>query len=153
MIRQSHMNQSRLSPMNNCCLFTRWQAAPKPSDTCTSHPAVWHMWTSHTRTHTHTQKHLTLPCHTLISINTFFKVTIHNVFCPHLHPTLLLLLWHLRLPLCLERIHNDRRACQLRNNPSILISQKGIMRVITYIVIQVNSLARTWLNALPGDKQ
>lgn len=27
------------------------------------------------------------------------------------------------------------------------------MRVITYIVIQVNSLARTWLNALPGDKQ
>lgn len=57
-------------PTNNCCLFTRWQAAPKPGDTCTLHPAVWHMWTSHTHVHTHTHadahtlKHLTLSCHT-----------------------------------------------------------------------------------------
>lgn len=43
-------------PTNNCCLFTRWQAAPKPGDTCTLHPAVWHMWTSHTHVHTHTRR-------------------------------------------------------------------------------------------------
>lgn len=42
---------------NNCCLFTRWQAAPKPGDTCTLHPAVWHV--NLTQTHTYTQKHLT----------------------------------------------------------------------------------------------
>lgn len=54
------------SPSNNCCLFTRWQAAPKPGDTCTLHPAVWHMWTSHKHMHTHGNiSHLTLPCHTL----------------------------------------------------------------------------------------
>lgn len=46
------------SPKNNCCLFTRWQAAPKPGDTCTLHPAVWHMWTSHT----HAQRNIS-PCH------------------------------------------------------------------------------------------
>ena len=51
------------SPKNNCCLFTRWQAAPNPGDTCTLHPAAWHMWTWHT--HTHTQKHL--PSHLSMS--------------------------------------------------------------------------------------
>lgn len=41
------------SPTNNCCLFTRWQAAPEPGDTCTLHPAGWHMWTSQ-QAHTYT---------------------------------------------------------------------------------------------------
>lgn len=56
------------SPKNNCCLFTRWQKVWKPGDTCTLHPAAWHMWTSLSHTHTNAHRifsHLTLPCHTL----------------------------------------------------------------------------------------
>lgn len=84
------------SPKNNCCLFTRWQAAPKPSDTCTLHPAAWHMWTSHTNVHAETP-HLVLshPPHNLHQH--IFQGC--NMFSPS---------WHLCLPLCCERIHNVR---------------------------------------------
>lgn len=120
------------SQTNNCCLFTRWQAAPKPGDTCTLHPAVWHMWTSHKHTHIHTEtSHLAMshpPHNPHFSITTFLKVTIHNVF--RSPPP-----WHLCLPLRFERIHMERHSCQLSKNLSILISQKGIMGLITYIVI------------------
>lgn len=40
------------SSVNNCCLFTRWQAAPKPGDTCTLLPAVWQN-ANVTHTHAH----------------------------------------------------------------------------------------------------
>lgn len=116
------------SPKNNCCLFTRWQAAPKPGDTCTLHPAVWHMWTSHTHMQRETS-HLAMshpPHKPTLSIIMFLKVTIHSVFRPP---------WHLRLPLCFERVHIKRHSCQLSNNLSFLISQKGIMRLITYTLI------------------
>lgn len=120
------------SSTNNCCLFTRWQAAPKPGDTCTLHPAVWQN-VNVTNTCTYTQKHLKIsPCHVTpspyptLSITTFVKVTIHTMFWPP---------WHLRLPLNFERILTERHLTQLSKNLSTLISQKRIMRLITYIVI------------------
>lgn len=119
-------------PSNNCCLFTRWQAAPKPGDTCTLHPAVWHMWTSHKHKHAHGNiSHLTLPCHTLpithpLHHHVYTKVTIHNILRPP---------WHSRLPLGCEMIHMERHLCQISKNLSVPISREGIMRLINYIVI------------------
>lgn len=123
------------SPTNNCCLFTRWQAAPEPGDTCTLHPAGWHMWTPQ-RAHTYTPRtsHLAVshPIEKKKKIPTpspspcFLKVTIYTMcFGP---------LWRLRVPRRSERIHTERHLCQMSKSLSILISQKGIMRLITYIV-------------------
>lgn len=81
------------SPTNNCCLFTRWQAAPEPGDTCTLHPAGWHMWTPQ-RAHTYTPRtsHLAVS-HPIdkkknphpFSITVFSQgYNIHNVFWPPL---------------------------------------------------------------------
>lgn len=56
----------------------------------------------------------------------FLKVTIYTMcFGP---------LWRLRVPRRSERIHTERHLCQMSKSLSILISQKGIMRLITYIV-------------------
>lgn len=57
----------------------------------------------------------------------FLKVTIYTMcFGP---------LLTFAVPRRSERIHTERHLCQMSKSLSILISQKGIMRLITYIVL------------------
>ena len=145
MFRQSRMNQSRL-PQRTTAVYSQGDrqhqslATPAPyilpSDICEPH----------TQIQTHTQRnisHLTLPCHTLpIAHPLHHYVSQGFVLAP----------LTLVFATFFERIHMERHSCQLSKNLSFLISQKGIMRLITYIVIEVNALDRTWLTTLPGDK-
>lgn len=98
------------SSTNNCCLFTRWQAAPKPGDTCTLHPAVWqNVNVTHAHTHGNISKsHLAVshPPHTPPSPSPHLT-RLQYTIC--LAPP-----WHLCLPLCLEEIHKGSHSCQLR---------------------------------------
>lgn len=91
---------------------------------CTLHPAVWHMWTSHEHTRAH-GKHLT--SHLATSHPLHHRTSqVYNT-----GP----LDGSARLSIVCGGIHKRWHLCQLRENLPFPISQKGIMRLITYIVI------------------
>lgn len=129
MFRRSRMNQSRLPPVEQLLFIHKvtgsaraWRhLAPYilPSDICELHTSA--------RAHTGSISHLTLPCRTL-SITAPLKFTTRKI-CTGL------LDGGARLSIACGRIHKRWRLCQLKENLSFPISQKGIMRLITYIVI------------------
>lgn len=132
MFRRSRMNQSRL-PRRTTAVYSqgdrqrRSLATPAPcilpSDICEPHTsALVHTETSHLT--------VSYPPHEPPSHHLSQGYNTQCVSPPRTSP-----LRFVFATLFFERIHTERLSCLSSDNPSIVISQKGIMRLITYILI------------------